>query len=63
MDKIATCNIDKGLIDLDYPIEKNIKNLSEFKNKDFSSITACVLDRPRHRKIIDKLRDLTNQKV
>ncbi|MDA7573144.1 class II fructose-bisphosphatase [Candidatus Pelagibacter sp.] len=58
MDKIATCNIDKGLIDLDYPIEKNIKNLSEFKNKDFSSITACVLDRPRHRKIIDKLRDL-----
>ena len=58
MHKIATGKIDKGLIDLDYPLEKNIKNLSDFKNKDFSSITVCVLDRPRHKKIIDKLKDL-----
>ena len=58
MSKIATGKIDKGLIDLDYPIEKNIKNLSEFKSKDISSITICVLDRPRHKIIIDKLRDL-----
>jgi len=58
MDKIATGKIDSGLIDIDYPLEKNIKNLSEYKNKDISSITACVLDRPRHKKIIDKLRDL-----
>jgi len=58
MNKIATGKIDKGLIDLDYPLEKNIKNLSEFKNKDFSSITVCVLDRPRHKKIIEKLNDL-----
>jgi fructose-1,6-bisphosphatase II / sedoheptulose-1,7-bisphosphatase len=58
MHKIATGKIDKGLIDLDYPLEKNIKNLSEFKNKDFSSITVCVLDRPRHKKIIDNLKDL-----
>jgi len=58
MHKIATGKIDKGLIDLDYPLKKNIKNLSEFKNKDFSSITVCVLDRPRHKKIIDELKDL-----
>ena len=58
MNKIATGKIDKGLIDLDYPLEKNIKNLSEFKNKDFSSITVCILDRPRHKKIIEKLKDL-----
>jgi fructose-1,6-bisphosphatase II / sedoheptulose-1,7-bisphosphatase len=58
MNKIATGKIDKGLIDLDYPLEKNIKNLSEFKNKDFTSITVCVLDRPRHKKIIEKLKDL-----
>jgi fructose-1,6-bisphosphatase II / sedoheptulose-1,7-bisphosphatase len=58
MNKIATGKIDKGLIDLDYPLEKNIKNLSEFKNKNISSITVCVLDRPRHKKIIDKLKDL-----
>jgi fructose-1,6-bisphosphatase II / sedoheptulose-1,7-bisphosphatase len=58
MDKIATCKVEKGLIDLDYPIEKNIKNLSDFKNKKISSITVCVMDRPRHKKIIDKLKDL-----
>ena len=58
MNKIATGKIDKGLVDLDYSLEKNIKNLSEFKNKDFSSITVCILDRPRHKKIIDKLKDL-----
>jgi fructose-1,6-bisphosphatase II / sedoheptulose-1,7-bisphosphatase len=61
MNKIATGKIDKGLVDLDYPLEKNIKNLSEFKNKEISSITACILDRPRHKKIIDKLRDLNVQ--
>jgi fructose-1,6-bisphosphatase II / sedoheptulose-1,7-bisphosphatase len=58
MNKIATGKIDKGLIDLDYPIEKNIKNLSEFKNKDVSSLKVCILDRPRHKKIIEKLYDL-----
>jgi fructose-1,6-bisphosphatase II / sedoheptulose-1,7-bisphosphatase len=58
MDKIATAKIDKGLIDLDYPLEKNIKNLSDFKNKEISLITACILDRPRHKKIIDKLKGL-----
>ena len=58
MDKIATGKIEKGLIDLDYPLKKNIKNLSEFKNKDISSLTVCILDRPRHKKIIDELNDL-----
>ena len=58
MNKIATGKIEKGLIDLDYPLEKNIKNLSEFKNKNISSITVCILDRLRHKKIIDKLKDL-----
>ena len=27
-------------------------------NKDISSITACVMDRPRHKKIIDELKEL-----
>ena len=50
MDKIATGKIEKGLIDLDYTLKKNISNLAEFMNKDISSITACILDRPRHKK-------------
>ena len=58
MNKIATGKIEKGLIDLDYPLKENIKNLSEFKNKDISLLTVCILDRPRHKKIIDELNDL-----
>ena len=58
MNKIATGKIDKGLIDLDFPLKKNIKNLSDFKNKNISSLTVCLLDRPRHKKIIDELKEL-----
>ena len=58
MDKIATNKVEKGLIDLDYPLKKNISNLADFMNKDVSSIRACIMDRPRHKKIIDKLNEL-----
>ncbi len=58
MNKIATGKIEKGLIDLDYSLEKNLKNLSDFNNKKISSITVCIMKRPRHKKIIDKLKDL-----
>jgi len=58
MNKIATGKIERGVVDLDFSIEKNIKNLSDFKNKDISSITVCILNRPRHKTIIDNLRNL-----
>ena len=52
MDKIATGKIDKGVIDLDNSLEKNLKNFSDFHNRDISSITVCILDRPRHKKLL-----------
>ena len=55
MHKIATAKIEKGLIDLDYSIKKNIENLAESRNTSPSNLTACILDRPRHKKIIDDL--------
>jgi len=58
MDKIATGKIEKGLIDLDYPIKKNISNLADYMNKDISLITACILDRPRHKNIIAELKKI-----
>ena len=58
MDKIATGKIENGVVDLDYRIKKNISNLADFMNKDISSITACILDRPRHKKIIEELKKL-----
>jgi len=58
MEKIATSKIEKGVVDLDYTVKKNILNLSEFKNKSPEQLTACVMDRPRHKKIIDELNSL-----
>jgi fructose-1,6-bisphosphatase II / sedoheptulose-1,7-bisphosphatase len=58
MDKIATGRVEKGLIDLDNSIKKNISNLADFMKKDISSITACVMDRPRHIDIIEELKKL-----
>ena len=57
MNKIAVGrNIPKGAVDLDFTIEKNISNLAETKNKKISEITACLLNRPRHKHIIEKLK-------
>ena len=58
MEKIATSKVAKGVIDLDLTVKKNILNLCEFKNKSPDQLTACVMDRPRHKKIIDELKDL-----
>ena len=59
MEKIAVGpNLPKNLLDLDNSIEKNIKLLSEAKKKKVDKITACVLKRPRHDKIIKSLENL-----
>ena len=58
MEKIAVGKVEKGVVDLDFSVKKNITNLADYKNKDISSLTACVLDRPRHKKIINELKEL-----
>ena len=59
MNKIAFGqNIPKDVIDLDNTVEKNIKNLSDFKKKKIEEISVCLLDRPRHHEIINDLKKL-----
>ena len=59
MDKIAVGkDVPSDATDLDYPIEKNIKNIADSKNLNPSDLTACLLDRQRHKKITDKLKDM-----
>ena len=55
MDKIAISSNKKGVVDLDYSILQNIKNLADHKNTSPENLTACILDRPRHKKIIEEL--------
>ena len=59
MEKIAIgSNLPKNLVDLDNSVEKNISLLAEAKNTTPDKITACVLDRPRHDKIISSLKKM-----
>jgi len=59
MEKIAIGpDLPSNLIDLDFETEKNIKLLCDAKNKKPEQLTACVLDRPRHNKIIKALNSM-----
>ena len=58
MQKIAINSNEKNIVDLDYSIEKNINNLADSLNKKTDQITACILDRDRHKKIIEDLKKL-----
>jgi len=59
MDKLAVGkNVPYDATDLDFTVEKNLKNIADAKNKNLDKITVCLLNRPRHKEIIDKLNEL-----
>ena len=58
MEKISSRVSENNVIDLDYTIKKNISNLSDYLNKNPENLTACILDRPRHKEIIEELKKL-----
>jgi len=59
MDKLAIGpGYEKGLVSLDRTPTENVKALAKAKGVEPSEIIACVLDRPRHEKLIAELRGL-----
>ncbi len=59
MEKIAVgSGLPKNIIDLDNTTEKNIKLLAEAKKVKPENLTACILKRPRHDKIVSSLNAL-----
>ena len=59
MNKIAiNRSIPDDAVDLDNSIKKNILNIADARNKDISNVRVCILDRPRHKKIINELLNL-----
>lgn len=57
MEKIAIgSGYPEGTVDLDAPPAENIVNLAKAKGVPVTEITACILDRPRHAKIIEAVR-------
>ena len=57
MNKIAVSkDVPFDATDLDYSLKKNISNIAESKNKRIDELTVCILDRPRHKEIIEELK-------
>jgi fructose-1,6-bisphosphatase II len=57
MDKIAVGPEAVGQIDINASILDNLKAVAKAKNKDIQDVVATVLNRERHQKIIQELRD------
>jgi fructose-1,6-bisphosphatase II / sedoheptulose-1,7-bisphosphatase len=58
MQKIAVGpGLPAGVVDIDDPVAKNLRNLARAKRCDVSDLVACMLDRPRHDELIAKTRE------
>ncbi len=56
MKKIAVGPKAAGKIDIDAPIEQNLKNVAKALNKNISDLTVIIQDRERHKGIIEEVR-------
>jgi fructose-1,6-bisphosphatase II / sedoheptulose-1,7-bisphosphatase len=57
MEKIAVGpGYQAGVVDIDAPAIENLENLAKAKGVPVSEITACILDRPRHARLIEEVR-------
>src|SRR3546814_14207498 len=59
MDKLAVGpGYSPGIIDLNKSVRENVEAVAREKGVDASEIIVCVLDRPRHEKLIGDLREI-----
>jgi fructose-1,6-bisphosphatase II len=56
MNKIAVGPEAKGVVDIEAPVIDNLKAIARAKGKSIEDLTAIVLDRPRHEKLIAEIR-------
>ncbi|HEV2707517.1 MAG TPA: fructose-bisphosphatase class II, partial [Pyrinomonadaceae bacterium] len=57
MDKIVVGPSCRGAIDIDAPVKDNLKNIARRLGRDIEDLTVIVLDRARHKKLIQDVRD------
>ena len=56
MDKIAVGPEARGVIDINAPVEANLKAIARAKQRDLDDLTVIILDRPRHTELIRQVR-------
>ena len=57
MDKIVVGPSSRGAIDIDAPVKDNLKAIARRLARDIEDLTVIVLDRSRHKKLIQDVRD------
>jgi fructose-1,6-bisphosphatase II len=56
MEKLAAGPEGAEVLDFEAPIADNLSKLARAKGGDASDLTVCILDRPRHREIVEQVR-------
>ncbi len=56
MEKIVVGPSCKGCVELDAPVEDNLKAIARSLGRDVEDLVVIVLDRPRHEKLINDIR-------
>jgi len=56
MEKIIVGPSCKGCVELDAPVKDNLKNIAKRLERDVADLVVIVLDRPRHKKLMDDIR-------
>jgi fructose-1,6-bisphosphatase II len=56
MDKLAAGPEAADVVDIRLPVAENIRRCAKAKDSAKEDITVCVLDRPRHRELVDEIR-------
>ena len=58
MHKIAVGPEARGVIDIEAPVEVNLRNIAKAKGKEIRDLMVVILDRPRHAELIAEVRRL-----
>ncbi|MGZ4789491.1 MAG: class II fructose-bisphosphatase [Terriglobales bacterium] len=56
MEKIIVGPSCKGIVDIDAPVDHNLKMIAKALNREVEDLVIVVLDRPRHEKLINDIR-------
>jgi fructose-1,6-bisphosphatase II len=56
MEKIVVGPSCKGAVDLDAPVADNLRNIAKALQRSVQDLVVVVLDRPRHKQLIDDIR-------
>ena len=56
MEKLVVGPSSRGHVDIDAPVEQNLKSIAKCLNRELSDLVITVLDRPRHEKLISDIR-------